>query len=111
MLNVEKSRYVREKSKIPISVTFDRGISPWSGLLDLALETGHVVKPSNGWYSKVDTTTGEIEDKKFRLKDTNTRDFWLPVLTGTDFAKALKEKFQLAQGDMIQDDENPTDDE
>ena len=40
IINVEKSRYVKEKSKIPVSVSFDGGISKWSGLLDLALESG-----------------------------------------------------------------------
>src|SRR6056300_468593 len=59
IINVEKSRYVKEKSKIPVSVKFDGGISKWSGLLDLALESGHVIKPSNGWYQKVDVETGE----------------------------------------------------
>ena len=59
IINVEKSRYVKEKSKIPVSVMFDGGISKWSGLLDLALESGHVIKPSNGWYSKVNTKTGD----------------------------------------------------
>ena len=47
IINVEKSRHVKEKSKIPVSVSFDGGISKWSGLLDLALESGHVIKPSN----------------------------------------------------------------
>ena len=51
IINVEKSRHVKEKSKIPVSVSFDGGISKWSGLLDLALESGHVIKPSNGWQS------------------------------------------------------------
>ena len=72
IINVEKSRYVKEKSKIPVSVSFDGGISKWSGLLDIALESGHVIKPSNGWYSKVDKETGEVEDKKYRIKDTET---------------------------------------
>jgi len=54
IINVEKSRYVKEKSKIPISVSFDGGISKYSGLLDLAIESGHVVKPTNGWYAKVE---------------------------------------------------------
>ena len=58
IINVEKSRYVKEKSKIPVSVSYNGGISTWSGLLDVALESGHVVKPSNGWYSKVDKETG-----------------------------------------------------
>lgn len=95
VLNVEKSRYVREKSKIPIEVTFEKGISPWSGLLDLAIETGHVVKPSNGWYMQAGT------DKKYRQADTNTSEFWVPILTKTDFGKALKDMFQLAATDMI----------
>ena len=60
IINVEKSRYVKEKSKIPVSVSFDGGISKWSGLLDIALDSGHVIKPSNGWYSRVDTETGEV---------------------------------------------------
>ena len=34
IVNVEKSRFVREKSKIPVEVTFEGGISKWSGLLD-----------------------------------------------------------------------------
>ena len=37
IINVEKSRYVKEKSKIPISVTFDGGISKWSGLLEMEI--------------------------------------------------------------------------
>ena len=35
IINVEKSRYVREKSKIPIEVSWEGGISKWSGLLDM----------------------------------------------------------------------------
>jgi hypothetical protein len=33
IINVEKSRYVKEKSKIPISVSFEGGIQKYSGLL------------------------------------------------------------------------------
>ena len=40
IINVEKSRYVREKSKIPIEVSWEGGISKWSGLLDMRLESG-----------------------------------------------------------------------
>ena len=78
IINVEKSRYVKEKSKIPVSVSFDGGISKWSGLLDIALESGHVSKPSNGWYAKVDKETGEIGDKH-RLDATQTEEFWSDI--------------------------------
>jgi RecA/RadA recombinase len=103
IINVEKSRYVREKSKIPITVKHDGGISRWSGLLDMALESGHVIKPSNGWYSHVDKETGEVSDKKFRAKDTDTKEFWMPVLTAPSFQKWIKETYQVANGSILSD--------
>ena len=105
IINVEKSRHVKEKSKIPVSVSFDGGISKWSGLLDLALESGHVIKPSNGWYSKVDKETGEVEDKKYRIKDTDTKDFWLPVLQQKSFYDFVKNKYSVGTVEMVKDEE------
>jgi RecA/RadA recombinase len=105
IINVEKSRYVKEKSKIPVSVSFDGGISRWSGLLDIALESGHVVKPSNGWYSKVDKDTGEIEDKKYRIKDTDTKEFWMPILKQQSFIDFVKSKYQVTSGDILKDED------
>jgi RecA/RadA recombinase len=104
IINVEKSRYVKEKSKIPVAVSFDGGISKWSGLLDLALESGHVVKPSNGWYSKVDED-GVVEDKKYRLKDTETKDFWMSILTNKKFYDFVKNKYSVGNVSMIQSDD------
>jgi hypothetical protein len=104
IINVEKSRYVKEKSKIPVSVSFDGGISKWSGLLDLALESGHVIKPSNGWYSKVDVETGVVEDKKYRIKDTDTKDFWMPLLTQKSFYDFVKQKYTIGTVDMVSDE-------
>ena len=105
IINVEKSRYVKEKSKIPVSVSFDGGISKWSGLLDIALESGHVIKPSNGWYSKVNKETGEIEDKKYRIKDTDTKDFWMSIVTSKSFNDYVQNKYAIAHGDIIRDEE------
>jgi RecA/RadA recombinase len=106
IINVEKSRYVKEKSKIPVSVSFDGGLSKWSGLLDLALESKHVVKPSNGWYSKCDPETGEVEDKKYRIKETDSKDFWLPILTSKTFYDFIKSKYSIGQGgQMMQEDD------
>jgi RecA/RadA recombinase len=104
IINVEKSRYVKEKSKIPVSVSFDGGISKWSGLLDIALESGHVVKPSNGWYSTVDKSTGEISEKKFRIKDTETKDFWRTVFKQKSFHEFVENKYRIAASEILQDD-------
>jgi len=105
IINVEKSRYVKEKSKIPVTVKHDGGISRWSGLLDIAIESGHVVKPTNGWYSKVDKDTGEIEEKKYRIKETDTKDFWLPIVTSESFREYVRGKYQIASGNILQDEE------
>jgi len=104
IINVEKSRHVKEKSKIPVSVSFDGGISKWSGLLDLALESGHVIKPSNGWYSKVNVETGEVEDKKYRIKDTDSKEFWMPVLQDKSFYDFVKNKYSVGQVEMVSDE-------
>lgn len=105
IINVEKSRYVKEKSKIPVSVSYDGGISKWSGLLDVAVDGGFVVKPSNGWYSKVDLETGEVEDKKYRIVDTNTKDFWMPILTSKKFNDYIAQRYQVSHGSIIREDE------
>lgn len=105
IINVEKSRYVREKSKIPITVKYDGGISKWSGLLEMALESGHVVKPSNGWYSRCNTETGEVEDKKFRIKETDTKEFWLPVIQNKTFQDWIINSYQVSHGSIFSEDE------
>jgi RecA/RadA recombinase len=100
IINVEKSRYVKEKSKIPVNVSFDGGINKWSGLLDVALESGHVIKPSNGWYSKVNKDTGELGDKK-RLADTQQESFWNDILSDESFKQFVKEKYEVAFGNIM----------
>lgn len=98
IINVEKSRHVREKSKIPIEVSFEGGISKWSGLLDVAIEGGFVFKPSNGWYSR------KGEDEKYRLKDTNNRDFWLPILCSKEFSDYIISRYQISNSSLLAED-------
>lgn len=97
IINVEKSRYVREKSKIPVEVTYEGGISKWSGLLDVALEGGFVVKPSNGWYSH------KGEEKKYRIKETYTKEFWLPILTKQEFRDYVESNYKVSSTNLGQD--------
>jgi len=104
IINVEKSRFVKEKSKIPIEVMFDGGISRWSGLLDMALESGHVVKPNAGWYARVDIDTGEVEGDKWRRNETNTSEFWNHILEQDSFKQWIKDTYSLSTGSMYQDE-------
>ena len=95
IINVEKSRFVREKSKVPVSVSWSGGIEQWSGLLDLAIAGGYVIKPSNGWYQRVNKETGEMLDGKLREKETMTAEFWTPIFESTDFKTFVKESYQI----------------
>ena len=106
-INIEKSRYVREKSKIPINVKFEGGISKYAGLLDIALELGAVQKPSNGWYSTVDMSTGEMDSKKYRAKDTDTDEFWKPLIKCPIFKQKIRDRFQVSAGSLIDTSTSP----
>lgn len=112
-INIEKSRFVREKSKFPFTVLYNKGINKYSGLLEIAMEGEFVVKPSNGWYSRVDRATGEIEDKKFRLKDTNTEEFWSGIMNSDEFKKYIEDRYKLGamQVDGVEDYSDDEDNE
>ena len=106
IINVETSRYLKEKSKIPITVTFDGGISKYSGLLEMALESGHVVKPNAGWYSKVNTDTGEVESKRYRLADIDNKDFWNPILKNEKFKEWVAANYRQNSGSIFKNDDD-----
>jgi len=105
IINVEKSRYVKEKSKIPISVSFEGGINKYSGLIDIAIEGGFVSKPSPGWYAKIDRKTGEIGDK-IRYEATQTSDFMDSLLEDNDFKEFVRQKYEIAYGSIMQEEQN-----
>jgi len=95
VINVEKSRYVKEKSKIPITVTWDGGLLSHSGLLDVAIAGGYIKSPSSGWYSIVDRNSGDLLPSKCRAKDTLHPEFWVQILQETDFKQFIKQKFAI----------------
>lgn len=105
IINVEKSRFVKEKSKIPIEVSWDKGISKWSGLMDMALGSGHVIKPKVGWFQKVDMMTGEILDKNYRMADTYDFSFWHPILICPKFNEFIEKKYAVAAGSIMQSED------
>ena len=100
VINVEKSRYVKEKSKIPITVSWDGGVRKYSGLLDCALAGNYVTKPSNGWYAAVDQSTGEI-GHKVRHADTLDESFWSPIFANTDFKDFLKKQYSIGHQSLV----------
>jgi len=106
VINVEKSRFVKEKSKIPITVSYEGGINRWSGLLDVALDGGYIVKPKAGWYATVNQDTGEVNTPSMRASDiADNKDFWVKMFQETDFAKHIESKYKMSMGAMFEDEE------
>lgn len=100
ILNAEKSRYVKEKSKFPLTVTFDGGIGMYSGLLELAQDVGFAIKPKNGWYQPcfLDEETGELvpdESKSWRAKESECLAFWKPLFAHQPFRDAVTNRYTL----------------
>ena len=95
MIGVEKSRFVREKTRIPLQVTWDGGIQKWGGILDIGLALKWINKPANGWYEGVNPTTGEVLTDKKRKADTNTADFWIPLFKA-GLATTITNKYSIS---------------
>ena len=107
IINVEKSRFVKEKSKIPIIVTWDGGIEKYSGLLEIAMAGNFVAKPQNGWYCRVDQASGEMNvDAKVREKATLTKEFWDPIFKETNIKEYIKSHYTIGLKSMLGDDQD-----
>ena len=107
VINVEKSRFVKEKSKILINVSHTVGINKWSGLLEVAVEGGFVVKTKPGKYAVADPETGEILGDEMKEADIDTNsDIWKIMLSNEKFTSYIRNKFQLSTSNILQNDED-----
>lgn len=108
VIRVEKSRFVKEGSKIPITVTWEQGILQWSGLLDMALAGGFVHKGKKGrstGYSHIDQSTGEVEEKVYYEKETMNKEFWERVFNETKFKDFVRSQYQIGMDSPIDMDD------
>ena len=104
-INIEKSRYVKEKSKLPFTVLYDTGIQKYSSLFDLALESGHLTKANQGWYNLVNMDTGEIIEPKRRLKDIESDEaFFKGLIDDKRFNDFVEKKFKLTMIDSVSEE-------
>jgi hypothetical protein len=95
-INVEKSRFVREKSKLPFIVLYDSGIQKWSGLFDLAVDAGLILKPKQGWYQLVDPISGEVAEKNVRQAEImRNNHFFEALLKNKDFIQFCEKRYKL----------------
>ena len=85
IINIEKSRFTKEKTKIPVEFSLEDGISKYSGLLDMGLDSGLVTNPSKGWY--------QYGKQKFRADDFG--EVAEELLTSDEFKQWVTDKYSL----------------
>jgi hypothetical protein len=97
-ITIDKSRFVREKSKIPITVTYADGILRYSGLFAQAKEFGFVVPATGKNRAHHWVLDGQDPETApcFKEDDLDTNgDFWRALLANSDFKEAVRNKYQL----------------
>lgn len=100
-INVDKSRFVREKTKAEINVTFNGGIDMWSGLMELAKESGHITKSDEK--GKIQGYIRLTSDNKLYKEKELKSSFWLTLLDDQSFVDYVENKYRLPKGEIIKD--------
>lgn len=103
-INIEKSRFVKEKSKFQIEVRWDGGINKYSGIVDLGIESGHVVRPTLQSYQLFG-----VDYKKRELLDADTNALE-KLLHDPSFIAFVEDKYRIPDGQHFKEVEIPDDD-
>lgn len=107
IINIEKSRHVKDKMKIPILVRRTGGIARWGGLFDIALEGGFIHKNNAVSYSLVNMVTGEVDIEKFRRKEKeNDSKFWKEMLASSEFKQYIRNYYKSSSNKLISEDDD-----
>jgi RecA/RadA recombinase len=98
-INVYKSRFVKEKSRLPITVHWKTGIHRYSGLADLALKFGVITSDKDGKTTTLSCKSTTVPEKN---NDMN-KDFWETVLQETDLKDLIKREFCISNATIVTD--------
>ena len=101
-IKIEKSRFIKESSKIPIRVVWDTGINKYSGFSDLAVQFKLIknirISRSAGYqYTNKKGKVYEVLAKDIDLSE----EFWNVILKETDFQKQIEQKYSIENKEVI----------
>lgn len=112
IITIEKSRFVKERSKLPITVRWGSGIAKWSGFEDLAEEWGVITKCRVGrslGYQYDSIKDGVIQSKATDIDSDDA--FWTRVLEETDLKERIEREYKIGKPKKLEleilEDEEP----
>lgn len=97
---IEKSRFVKERSKLVLEVSFEGGVKRWSGLEELAVEGNFLSKRRGGSKGNIYTLAG-APDKDYFKADLAQWDFWSGLVEDQKFKDFVEHKYKLVTGDIM----------
>lgn len=104
MIKIEKSRFIQEGLSLPLTIPKGGMIKKYSGLFDLGLETGFLMKSGNRYYIP------EISEAElYWRKDVEDSDeFWDNIFKNTKFIETIEEglKVSVDQSGLFKTGEN-----
>ncbi len=92
-LTADKSRSIKELSQFTVDISFENGINKYSGLFELAVESGKIIQ-SGAWYQTIDKN-GEVAPKKQRRTDIECPEYFVELLKDKEFCKYVEDKYIL----------------
>ena len=105
VINIEKSRFVREKTKFHIRVTFENGVDKWSGIFDAAMEAGIITKPKVGWYALQRELCDGDSTKLWRRADLETPENMKKIVEYKPFKDWIKANYTIVASKKLQEDD------
>lgn len=109
IINIYKSRHVKEKSKIPINVKFDGGIYRWSGMWEWALGSGHLKQINQQKFVWIDPETGELLSPEAGRKALEKDQYFEPLLENEAFIKYVEDQYKVVHGLLIANNDDEDD--
>ena len=98
ILTIEKSRFVKERSKLPITVRWDSGIAKWSGFEELAEEWGIITKcrvSRSLGYEYDSMSKGKLTVKAVDIDSAD--EFWETIVAETDIKERIESEYKIGK--------------
>lgn len=92
MIKAEKSRFIKEGIRFPLTIPKGGLIKKFSGLFDLALETGFIMKEGNMY------AVPEVPEfkKAWKVDVENSDEFWDMMFKDTKFISTIEEGLKVS---------------
>lgn len=92
VMNIYKSRFIKEGIRLPLVIESSGSLKKYSGLFDLSLETGFLLKDGMKYFCQ------ELPnyEKQWKKDIINNKEFWEDVLNNTNFQKVIENALSVS---------------